>query len=76
MTIKPNAITVNKKQYEDMCQALVKETKECERLKELNRKALNLLDDFLGMVELSPPAQDRFDEILTLLAKADEGRGE
>ena len=47
--------------------------KENTRLKELNRKALNLLDDFLGMVELSPPAQDRFDEILTLLAKAEEG---
>ena len=75
MTIKPNAITVNKKQYEDMCQALVKETKECERLKELNREAIKLMDAFCWRVELSPPAQDRFDEILTLLAKA-EGKSE
>ena len=41
------------------------------RLKELNRKALNLLDDFLGMVELSPPAQHIFDEVITLLTKVE-----
>ena len=43
------------------------------RLEELNRETLKLLDDFLGMVELSPPAQDRFDEILELLSR---GEGE
>ena len=75
MVVKANTITINKIGYEGICNALVKETKECERLKELNREAIKLMDAFCWRVELSPPAQDRFDEILTLLAKA-EGKSE
>ena len=38
MVVKPNTITVNKKDYEDMCKALVTETKKCEYLKETLRQ--------------------------------------
>ena len=47
--------------------------KENARLKELNRQILKLLDDFLGIVELSPPAQHIFDEIVELLLPEVQG---
>ena len=75
MVVKANTITVNKKEYENMCKALVAETKECERLKELNQEMVEVLkraSEVIIEYQSGITAEYLIEIIAPVLAKAEE----
>ena len=71
MTVKPNTITVNKKQYDDM-------VAENARLKELNRELVEVLKELVDVVNDSTISKYIIDSFTTqparrVLVKAEEG---